>query len=912
MLLIFVGVFLAVIEWPLIPAFLQRRPQSFWLCVAAAGWLGIAWLAVRGRPWRSACKYGLVWFLVGGALIAVFPLMSAKVGAQQLLNHHSLFPWKPYEPPPRLVKLQEVMVTYHIPGSAGFGEWLRREPERDTSCLWDRVESKRWLTRKTFVGLMLEDHPDQLFLKWGDMFPAVVGVDVDLRHRRELIEMLDAVRTSGASSKNAKSSATLWMALVFLTDPPEFMGWRPKIRDAVFAAADPPYDMTGDCWMRVADCLLTFEDPADWKSITANFASDRILLRRATRERVRGMANHHAAIVREASDVAARRDAKSAMALWLDVGRFVVAHPQVPGSNELGDWWSRTLMGWLAADHPAKELDEYDAFHDPQSFGPDERFPAISKPLQEQVAQVILGWVDHALRSDGLNEEEREALILRIQSMLPLLDKEGHEALAAGIIPVLLRSPGYLVSTHSKQRPYDLNRMGLGMAFHFLNQMDAGQQARHRMCLRDAWRNTASPGILLWRDAWSVQPAFSEEERLVASWVICVGSYKPPFRIARDDKMPSKSIGWQPRPVPEIDRDLARRLADRIATAWSEGESASSDPRDRLAIAIRRALGHSNEAFLTPDLERRFVMRFFGSLSRDWVSGMTEDDLRKLIMLQFHATGMVVPTEEDRADVASLFDRHDSMLDAYLAAAVAFPELFGALYADSESACRRLKHCIEHRDDRFIRQLLSTCERLPPKPEVFSSMWDQLMEMTGPDHAMRDRLRAYAAMIRLAPQASEQRRRAMREDFRRFFDRTRPSTMQWPRTELGDAYDYRPRGIGEGISWDDDPLAAEWAWSSEIKLEAEIDPDWGMAVKGTGVFSYLAQACSYAEDDGPGGMFIRRPSVDEPVSAYLWRRAPLTRSFEMTPWQRARQLHLRRPDLRFVDPIPYREVGKRE
>jgi hypothetical protein len=189
--------------------------------------------------------------------------------------------------------------------------------------------------------------------------------------------------------------------------------------------------------------------------------------------------------------------------------------------------------------------------------------------------------------------------------------------------------------------------------------------------------------------------------------------------------------------------------------------------------------------------------------------------------------------------------------------------------------------------------------------------WDWLVREARDHPDTGVRLRAYTALFRLLPLVPPERRLAMREQFRRFFNATRVPLREWPREELGAAYRWRPSGHGEGIPWDEDQLAAEWAWSSAIKLEADIYPNYGVAERLTGVFSYLAQACSYAVDEGLAGMCIHRPGSAEPVWPSIWNRPPLAQPLEPTPWQRARRLHLARPDLRFPDQLPYRPLGKR-
>ncbi len=793
----------------------------------------------------------------------------------------------------------------HIPGLDAIESWLKKPENNNPSRLEAEVECRPWRTRLAFVRMMLDEpkYAKHLFLYWGDLFPAVVGPDVDLEQRRELMELLDDVRVAKASTKHARCSATLWMGLIFLTDPPEFASWRPQIRDAVFTVTDAPYDEAGDIWFRMADTLLAFEDPADWSSITQTFASDPIALRRAVRERMRGMASQHAAI--EAEGLV---DPEGLPALWLDAGRLLAVHPQAPGASELSDWWNRTMIEWLEQEEPGPGLGNGHviAGHAVYAIAL-EPGPVISATLQQRLGEASLRWADRACL---LDEKQAKPYIDVVKRLLPLLTEEQVAAVAVKMAPVLFRPPGYVDSYSQNPRfGHRLDDQRVGMLKRFWPHLSDEQQILHRQCLREVWNKARFSRDLLWLDACSSHPELSPEEWLLAAWVSSDGVW-PWFRIGEAATMPGRLAPGQPYPAPAIDPQVARRLAERLGNAWDDAAVMTSNKGDRLSMTLSQVMalpdGQAMPAWLDYGFKRRVHL-----FLRDAPQNMTGEDFREFVMMGFIATGLVVPSDEDRLAIEARLNNARSVPSDCVAAARAFPEWWSATYADPDAASDRVAAAISAEDLSFLNLLLASFERRPPSPEVFSAVWEQLLESSGPHRAMQDRLRAYSALLRLAPQASVEKRLAMRERFRGFFAEARLPMSEWPRNELGPDYAYRTRGLGEGVAWDEDPLAAEWAWSSEIKLQANIYPNWGTAQKSNGVFSYLAQACSYVVDEGLAGMCCHRPDTRHPMPGSFWNRQPLMQPFEPTPWQRVRQLHLRRPDLDFADPLPYRPPGER-
>jgi hypothetical protein len=183
-----------------------------------------------------------------------------------------------------------------------------------------------------------------------------------------------------------------------------------------------------------------------------------------------------------------------------------------------------------------------------------------------------------------------------------------------------------------------------------------------------------------------------------------------------------------------------------------------------------------------------------------------------------------------------------------------------------------------------------------------AAIWRELLklaETSESDHKPR----IHGALFHLAPLVSANERLAMRRDFLEYFRKTPLPIDKWPDKVMNDirqSWYFHPKG--EGIPWEDDSLSAALSWSSDVGRQIDLTPENGVAEKFTGVFSYLAQAMVSYTDEGIPGIWLNHNPVNEPLPKFVWKRQPLHLPFEPTPWQQARDLHLRRPDLRFPDP----------
>jgi len=90
-----------------------------------------------------------------------------------------------------------------------------------------------------------------------------------------------------------------------------------------------------------------------------------------------------------------------------------------------------------------------------------------------------------------------------------------------------------------------------------------------------------------------------------------------------------------------------------------------------------------------------------------------------------------------------------------------------------------------------------------------------------------------------------------------------------------------------GIPWEEDKLSAKLFWSSNFGRLISLYPDEPTHLHASSAFRYIAL-----------GVFPRFERIN-PVNSRFERldMPPLSAPLEPTPWQKARELHLRRPDL---------------
>ena len=204
----------------------------------------------------------------------------------------------------------------------------------------------------------------------------------------------------------------------------------------------------------------------------------------------------------------------------------------------------------------------------------------------------------------------------------------------------------------------------------------------------------------------------------------------------------------------------------------------------------------------------------------------------------------------------------------------------------------------ERRGDNLLSDLILAIERNPPDEEVIQAVWDALKVRS---YAGENRHEVFGALFRLSHLVSENERSSMR---REYMDLITARTMgidadnwRYRRTALyylmisgasepsATGYDPNPLahpGGGNGIPWEDDELSARFSWKTMVNRQLYRDPMLDPSSRGREVFAQLVHG------------------FDGEYQITAWKRPPrISAPFPRTPWQKARALHQRRPDLEF-------------
>jgi hypothetical protein len=890
------------------PEFACRWPDGVWLALAWAGGLGLAMAVTCGlgktRRWRwffAVCA-GVV-LMLGG-----MRWMGGRSAVNRLFAHEDVRSVSlSASAPPAGSKFVEWMREHGVKLPAWFDRFGRSE-STEPPPLDHLIECSRWPTRRGFVErMMVQSEPSRFLAEyWHRYFPAVVGPDVDLRQRRELMEILDRMRTNPALPETSveipRQTATLWMGLVFLTDPPEFAGWRETIRDASFDCTDSAFESSGDTRMRVMDTLLAFDPPEKWGALAAPLASQPLTLRYAVRERVRGMISHLDAIAKEVEASEHAGDWDAAFALWLDTGRLLTAYPDAPDAEAVIAWRRTAMFRWLNTEGLGGMGG---------SVGrsilanlPPEAVVAMSPEEEEVLANVAFESADRAVApsandsGDPTAAVEAHRSVEHVRALYPFLSKSHQAELVRRAAPALVNLPLFRRQIRAQFVLCDRCSNFLAQVWPMLppeNRKDFGPN------LHTVWENllVRPYAHLLCLDAWSGSSRLSAEEWLLSALLVAEPSRFPRFKVVKNF-VPRDSINLtEPLPVPRPEDAAVHALVRRLDAAMAAMRSGGNNRQNELWLALRG---------FDPDrpLPEWMSQPMFQMLDSLWYAGKDGSDnfsAETLVAMKMCMAGLSRPDRKMREQFAHLVqegrgpsDRlmlHSDLPDPW-ADVLASPELAGAAV-------------IKHLDDRSrLQSLLSSVVSGPPPAPVVGAMWNALREETRRSEKSRN-LIAFGCLFRLAPLIERREGLAMRQDFLRFFASCPIPLGNWPpermqRISLG-RHSYRG---GEGIPWEEDRLSAVLSWASDIKRETYPFPPYGVPETYTGVFSYLAQAYVSYADEGIPGFFWNPYQIDRSTSLAEWKRQPLRLPLDMTPWQRARSLHRKHPGLPWPDRAWYR------
>jgi hypothetical protein len=214
-----------------------------------------------------------------------------------------------------------------------------------------------------------------------------------------------------------------------------------------------------------------------------------------------------------------------------------------------------------------------------------------------------------------------------------------------------------------------------------------------------------------------------------------------------------------------------------------------------------------------------------------------------------------------------------------------------------------------------LKPLVQYLARHPPASEVRRVIWEHFGRWLASGTRLQ-KVTACQVMLKLMGWLEPEERAGFRQRVDQFFKHVRPSLNEWSCTmmlTMNPEHDYPSRYAiaedqcrSEWIPWEDDALSAKLSWSSQIHHELNMLPhDWKLFPQ-DGLFMYLNSHIDAWLAPFWGGPVCDPPTPGEPVPARARRGAPPDLPFARTPWQRARELYLKRPELEFPDRVMFR------
>ena len=753
---------------------------------------------------------------------------------------------------------------------------------------------------------------------WNAWFPAVLGPDVELRQRRELLGVLDAIRTRHGMSEESQHAATFWMGLIFLTDPPEFDGWRLPIRDAMLSCVYPPRMEFDDGWMRVLDCLLAFDPPAQWSHLTEPLAASPSLLRRAVRERVRGLAGQFEAIKNEAAACEEAGDWDGAFALWLDTGRLLAAHPAIAVEERMVTWRRDTLFRWLTEDGLVG-LGEGDWRTEPGKCLlrklPRDAALAMTPAQEDILSAAAVAAADEASaialagNADAAAKSQAHQCVERARLLYPFLAKPQQAGLARRLGPALVCLPifvqGWPYKTTSTKstapRRYTLCKRCTRFLAELWPQLPPETRKNYGPNFRQLWQLTNPPAFLLALDAWSGSSCLSPEEWLLTAMLVS-DEHRKAFQLTDASDFPADADLTKPVPIPAPRQPAMASLIPQFTAAQATLKARPGATKEQRCDEFMQALHLGDGGGPRPEWLFRLLSSWTFRFREAPKSGAAQTEAETRLALTLCCRGL---------------HPFDAAMKGVLARQVNDGILIGSLLPDlpnpwldvlssPEQADAALLEALDT-DDGQLRDLLSSALASPPPAPVVSALWNALRNVTRHPEKQQQ-LKAFGALFRLAPLATPADRLAMREEFRRFFEACPIPVREWPTQEMEPLQSNKSLRDGEGIPWEADALASTLAWSSDIKRQTYQSPAYGVAEAATGVFAFLAQAFQFNES-----LLFQKSGLSRvPLLESRWTRQPLQVPFGPTPWQRARALHREHPELAWPERMVYRPPGSPE
>lgn len=844
---------------PLVLIRLDERglPVLAVLGLLAAVWV---WPAAARTSWRRRLGG---WLVLCAATFSLAPMLGRMLAVNALANHEtirttfddpSLSP--PAPPTGFMAHLRELLDDIGLPEiipDPGRGY-------RSGSNFFHQLETSRWPVRRAWLDRMLRDKSDAkgVFENWNHLFPAVVGQDVTLRNRLDLLHRLERHAVDPSLPAAGRDVATLWMGLIVLTDATEFASWRVPVRDAMLAHFNPPMARTGDIWMRVLDVLLAFDPPEEVARLTRPLMDDDMLMCRALRERMRGIDAHLGRILQRMEALGAR-EIHAPLAMAGDLSAWLKRDPDGPHAAQIQSRLEPMLLRWLTGD-PADVMVR-------RHLG----LKSIEIRLSPSVQDRLVVHADHLLEKltaprDGwhsLRNEIGHLMVLRI-----FLDDARRAVVSRRIADLLhdLLSLNGPVAVGEIAKP----ELQLQLLAGIWEDLPDDQRSELAARARKRWDASASTQSRTW----------------VINGLLAANHWLLP------------ALGFTPEEILGLfffPREHHFQGDDWVIHAWEQPRFSRNVIQTYLEACVDAAGRRPRSSFR---IGTTGTLAFPG----DMLSRMNVETMHKTIpelTMETHTLLLMIDLGLAAADILG-----DDLLPVLHAAPSRFAQMFAlddltgmARVLDEAGDFQEFRLLLDAHFAEDFTALPGFLSRIAAPQGAYDVAIAHFLRITGSEDLSEQHVDAYQILLALEPHMSPGTQRGFRRALLAWIGqrpRARFETYVMGSRQLGRPAAWR-------VPWRDDALSAAFSWSGAIRaetdslLETRDDPSTASAV-----FRHLTMACEMVQPASQGN--LRAPfQLDQVVPADRWITAPPELPLVPTPWQRARALHLRRPDLDFPD-----------
>jgi hypothetical protein len=392
-----------------------------------------------------------------------------------------------------------------------------------------------------------------------------------------------------------------------------------------------------------------------------------------------------------------------------------------------------------------------------------------------------------------------------------------------------------------------------------------------------------SSAVLLCMDAWSETPVLKPEKWLASAWHNRLGWRIVPASTPIESLDPFDGGPLSIPPVADQAVETLARLVDEASATGTTG------------FMGRLHQGLNGVESTTPS--SKFLSYFSERQIRNWESSgvLGSHPPTDLLRMELYLRGLCKLDDKGMHDLKELAANRTMPFSSEFGHLLYRTENPSNPWSDAlqdpQKAAHEAVQWIGHL--RFhslsLNDLVFWVEKSPPDEAVVRAVWDALRQRS---HSARseDKPEIFGTLFRLSPMLPRDERLAMRRDFLAAHRNEESHSRAF---NDGDGYDgdiygdpLEYPGGGTGIPWEDDELSANLSLSSNIGRLTHLVPPEPTAMHSNSAFRFLAL-----------GVFPTHKI--NPLTSELERHEmpPLSMPFEPSPWQRARELHLRRPDL---------------